>query len=101
MLGRECVVQVPAAFALARAEKIDPAPPVSPYLLEIARRQALGHRAQLLFAIAPDGVHVIVLREHLQKLPRAPGHQVDDATGHATRLEQQVESACTERIPPG
>ena len=64
------VLQKPASFRDSRIEPVDRAAFVGPDLLQISDGHGFRRSSDGLVSVAPDGIDVIVLRQHLEQLRR-------------------------------
>ena len=92
------VLEVPAAFGVARVEEIEFAAFVGPDLLEIADGEQLGGGAESGVAVAPDGVEVIVFGENFEEFGGAAGNDVQGAAGEIAGFEDLIDVCGDERI---
>ncbi len=92
------VLEVPAAFGVARVEEVEFAAFVGPDLFEIADGEQLGGGAESGVAVAPERVEIIVFGENLQEFAGAAGDDVQGAAGKIAGFEDLIDVGGDERI---
>src|SRR5438132_4546368 len=95
------MLKEPAAFALLYVKPVNGAALVSEDLLEISNRERLRCCGAGFIRKAPDGIHVVVFGERLQKLRLVSGDDVHGSARQIAGIKKLVEIAGNQRISLG
>src|SRR5580704_16191412 len=85
------MLEEPAAFALLHVEPVDRTAFIGEHLLEISDRVRLGGSCAGFVRETPDGIYVVVLRQHLQKLGGIAGDDVDGSSWQIAGVENLIQ----------